>query len=236
MTALDLINGSLRLLGVLASGEVAPNSEANDAFSSLNDMIDTWSNESLLIYEKAYETFGVNVNQQSYQWGAGATDFNSPRPQRLENINWQQVTATTTLELPVDILNKDQWAAISIKGITSSIVTRAWLEFTYPNATLWLWPIPSVAANIVVWSWKPLIDIASINTTLSLPPGYQRALRYNLALELAPEYGVQVDPIVEAHAIESKANLKVMNSKILMMACDAATLNKRSTWNWYTGE
>ena len=226
----------MRLIGVLASGETATSDEANNALTALNDMIDTWSNESLLIYEKAYETFGLTVNQQSYQWGTGAADFNSPRPQKLEDVNWQQVSATTTLELPVEIINKDQWAAISIKGITSNIPTRCWLEFTYPNATLHIWPIPSVSGNIVIWSWKPLVDITLLTTTISLPPGYSRALRYNLALELAPEYGRQVDPLVEAHAIESKANLKVMNSKILLMGCDPATLNKRSTWNWYTGE
>ena len=236
MTALQLIQWALRLLGVLASGETPSSNEANDALVSLNAMIDTWSNESLLIYEEAYETFGLNVNQQSYQWGTGAADFNSPRPQRLRDMNWQQITPTTTLELPVQIINKDQWAAISTKLIVSNIPTRAWLENTYPNATLWIWPVPSVSGNIVCWSWKPLVDIALLTTTISLPPGYQRALAYNLALELAPEDGRQVDQLVEAHAIEAKANLKSMNSKVLLMGCDEGTLNKRSTWNWYTGE
>ena len=236
MTALQLIQWALRLLGVLASGETPSSNEANDALVSLNAMIDTWSNESLLIYEEAYETFGLNVNQQSYQWGTGAADFNSPRPQRLRDMNWQQITPTTTLELPVQIINKDQWAAISTKLIVSNIPTRAWLENTYPNATLWIWPVPSVSGNIVCWSWKPLVDIALLTTTISLPPGYQRALAYNLALELAPEDGRQVDQLVEAHAIEAKANLKSMNSKVLLMGCDEGTLNKHSTWNWHTGE
>ena len=108
MTALQLIQWAMRLLGVLASGEAPSSNEANDALISLNAMIDTWSNEPLLIYEDAYETFGLNVSQQSYQWGSGAADFNSPRPQRLRECNWQQVTSTTTLELPVEIINKDQ--------------------------------------------------------------------------------------------------------------------------------
>lgn len=236
MTAQDLINGALRLIGVLAVGEDPSAEESNDAFSSLNDMIDTWSNQSLLIFNNSYETLPLVVNQQSYQWGVGAADFTSARPQSIQDINWQQVTATTTLELPIEILNEDQWAAISIKGITSNIPTRCWLANTYPYATLYLWPKPAVSGNIVVWSWKPLADISALNSTLSLPPGYQRALRYNLALELAPEYGKNPSELVVSHAIESKANLKSMNNKILLMSCDPATLNKRSTWNWYTGE
>ncbi len=236
MTGLDLINSSLRLLGVLASGEAASSTEANDALQALNDMIDSWTNQSLLIFENIPETFPLVVNQQSYQWGTGAADFNSPRPQKLVNVVWQQVSATTTLELPVEIINKDQWAAISIKQITSNIPTRCWLENSFPNATFLIWPIPAVSGNIVIYSWKPLVEIALLTTTISLPPGYQRALRYNLALELAPEYGRQVDPLIEAHAVEAKANIKKMNSKVLLMTCDPATLNKRSTWNWYIGE
>ena len=199
-------------------------------------MVDTWSTERLLIYEVAYETFGLNVNQQSYQWGTGAADFNSPRPQKIEDINWQQVSNTSTVELPIEIINKDQWAAISVKGIDSTLPTRCWLELTYPNATLWFWPIPTVAGNVVIWSWKALVEFASLTTTISLPPGYSRALRYNLALELAPEYGVTPSELVTAHAIESKANIKKMNSKVLLMGTDPAVINRRSTWNWYTGE
>lgn len=236
MTTQDLINGALRLLGVIATGEDPAATESNDALVVLNDMIDTWSNEPLLIFENAYETLAITANQQSYQWGVGAADFTTARPQKIQDINWQQVSGTTTLELPIEILNQDQWAAISVKTITSNIPTQCWLANTYPYATLYLWPIPKISGNIVVWSWKPLTDISALTSTLSLPPGYQRALRYNLALELAPEYGKNPSEIVVAHAIESKANLKSMNNKILLMSCDNATLSKRSTWNWYTGE
>lgn len=236
MTGNDLIASSLRLIGVLASGENPPSNESNDALNSLNDMINSWTNERLMIYETSYETFTLNVNQQSYQWGTGAADFNSPRPQKLENVNWQQVSATTTLELGVEILNKDQWSAISIKGITSNIPTRCWLENTYPNATFFVWPIPSVSGSVVIWSWKPLITVSSLTTTISLPPGYAKALRYNLAVELAPEYGKTPSDLVMKGAMDSKSAIKSMNDKILLMSCDLATLNRRSTFNWYTGE
>lgn len=236
MTAQDLITSSFRLIGTLASGESPTNDEANDAFIALNDLISTWSIERLMIYETAYETLPVAVNQQTYQWGVGAPDFTTARPQRLEDVNWQQISSTTTLELPVEIINKDQWAAISIKGITSNIPTRVWLEDSYPYAKLHVWPIPSVSGNLIIWSWKPLTAISLLTSTISLPPGYARALRYNLALELAPEYGRTPSELVMKNAMDSKAAIKSMNAKILLMSCDVATLNRRSTWNWYTGE
>lgn len=236
MTCLDLINGAMRLIGVLGSGETLANNEANDAFNALNDMIDTWSNEQLLIYVKAYETFPLVVNQQSYQMGTGAPDFNTVRPQKIEDINFQQVSGNTTVELPIEIINQDQWADLSVKTITSNLPTKLWVQDTFPYSTLWFWPIPTTTNNVIIWSWKPLTDITSLTTTIALPPGYNKALRYNLAVELAPEYGKQLDPIVIENAAESKAAIKRMNSKTLLLGMDAGLLPQKPTWNWFTGE
>jgi hypothetical protein len=238
MTVLDLIQSAMRLANILGTGETASAVEANQAFDSLNDMIDTWSTEQLLIYAKAYETFPLVVNQQSYQMGNGAPDFNSSsgRPLKIEDINFQQVSGTTTVELPIDILSQDQWAAISVKTVTSNLPTKMWPEFTFPYTTLNFWPIPTVSNNVIIWSWKPLSDFTNLAAVIALPPGYNKALRYNLAVELAPEYGKTLDPVIISQATNSKAAIKRMNSRVDLMGVDDALLPQRSTWNWFTGE
>lgn len=236
MTTLDHIQSSMRLANILGQGETASSVEASQALQSLNDMLDTWSTENLLIYAKAYETFPLVVNQQAYQMGTGAPDFNTTRPQKIEEINFQQISGTTTLELPIEIINQDQWAAISVKTITSNLPTRMWPQYTYPNAILNFWPIPSITSNVIIWSWKPLTDFGALTTTITLPPGYSKAIRYNLAVELAPEYGKNLDPVVIAQATASKAAIKRMNSPTTLMGVDEALLPQKSTWNWYVGE
>jgi len=42
-TAIDLINSSARLAGILASGETLTSDEANDALNVLNDVLEGWS-------------------------------------------------------------------------------------------------------------------------------------------------------------------------------------------------
>ena len=111
-----------------------------------------------------------------------------------------------------------------------------WPQYLYPYVVLNFWPVPSVAGNVIVWSWKPLSSIATLTTALSVPPGYLRALRYNLGVELAPEYGRQLDPVVIENAVESKASIKRMNTPITLMGIDQGVLPKKSTWNWFTGE
>lgn len=235
-TTLDILNSAGKLIGVLASGETFVNNEAQDAFNTLNTMLDGWTTQNLLQYAKTVELQTLVVNQQSYLMGTGAADWSTPRPQKIEDINFIQTSGTTTLDLPIEIVNQDQWAAIAIKAIVSNLPTRVWIQYTYPYATLNFWPIPTVGNQVRIFSWKPLIDFASLTTTLSLPPGYQKALIYNLACDMAPQYGRQLDPVIIEEAVGSKMNIKRMNNPVTLMGNDPGVLPKRSTWNWFTGE
>jgi hypothetical protein len=236
MTVLDIISAALRINGILAAGETASNNECNDALISLNNMVDTWSTEKMLIYATIQETFSLVVNQGAYQMGSGAPDFNTVRPQKIENIVWQQPTGSYPFNLGIKIVTQDQWASIGVPTITSTIPTHMWPQYTNPYVTLNFWPVPQAVNNIVIWSWKPLTDFSSLTQTVTLPPGYQKAIIYNLALELAPEYGSTPSELVLVQAAESKAAIKRMNNSQNMLLADAAMLNRKPSWNWMTGE
>lgn len=49
LTPLDLISKSLSDIGALAAGESVEANVANDAFDTLNDMLDMWSNEKMML-------------------------------------------------------------------------------------------------------------------------------------------------------------------------------------------
>ncbi len=49
-TAGDLINGSLRLLGVLAEGETPSSETSQDALFAMNQMIQSWNTERLSVF------------------------------------------------------------------------------------------------------------------------------------------------------------------------------------------
>lgn len=233
-TARDIIKGSLRLIGAIASGENPSASELSDGLDTLNEMLDSWSNESLLIHAKIRETFPLVGGKQSYSMGPSG-DFDTSRPQRIENALLQDSSASPQYETPIKILVQDQWAAIPIKDISTSIPTELYVEDTYPLAALNFWPIPSEAKNVVLYSWKPLTNFATADTTITLPPGYLKALRYNLALELSPEFGREPSALIVNSAVESKANIKRMNIKPMFLKIDSGLLRGKA-FDWRTGE
>ncbi len=60
-----------------------------------------------------------------------------------------------------------------------------------------------------------LTEYADINKDINYPPGYARALRYNLAVEIAPEYKVNISPLILKQAASSKEYIKDTNNKNL---------------------
>lgn len=235
-TARDLIYGSLRLLDVIAEGETPSAQAQTDAFNILGDMLDDWSNQSLLRFPPIVENFNYVPGQQSYQMGTNGTpDFSTPRPQAIEQALTQIVGTNPANQIPIEIVNQQQWADIVVKTVQSSLPLKLWIQDTFPNMTLNFWPVPNIANQVVLFSHKPFTAIANVTSTISFPPGWAKALRYNLAIELAPEYGRSPSETVVAMAIESKAGIKRQNTKPLLMKTDVFRSGP-GAFNWITGE
>lgn len=238
MTARTLIAGSLRLIGVLAEGETPTDQEATDALSALNDMLDSFSSERLMIPAVVREVFDVTAGQQTYSMGLdGTPDFNTSRPLSIEDALIVVNGASPEEELPMKIINQNQFAQIFIKPTQSTIQLWLYNDNQNPNCNINLWPVPQINTQIVLYSKKQLASFPTLDTAVSLPPGGNRMLRFNLGVELAPEYGKSnLDPKVVVIAEVSKANFKRANKQPLYMKTDDALAGPRGTFNWLTGD
>lgn len=70
-TPFDIVSRALKDIGALAAGEVPEADSAADAFDMLNDMIDQWSNESMMIYNVTEIIFPLTAGQTQYTIGPG---------------------------------------------------------------------------------------------------------------------------------------------------------------------
>jgi hypothetical protein len=50
--AIDIISRALKDIGALEAGETPAPADAQDAFDMLNDMLDQWSNEQMMVFYK----------------------------------------------------------------------------------------------------------------------------------------------------------------------------------------
>jgi len=232
-TAGDQINGALRLLGVLAEGETPSAATSQDALTALNQMIDSWNTERLMIY---------NTIDQVYLWQPGLLtqtlgptgNFVGARPVALDDSTYFK-DPTNGISFGIKFINQQQYDGIAVKTVTSTYPQVMWINMEYPNITMTIYPKPT---KILEWHFISVQEIdqpATLSTELYLPPGYLRAFRYNLACEIAPEFGVEPSPTISRLAMTSKRDLKRQNNPDDIMAMPYSIVATRQRFNIFAG-
>jgi hypothetical protein len=68
-TPFDIVSRALKDIGALEAGEVPSADAAQDAFDMLNDLVDQWSNEEMMVYYKNEIVFPIVAGQTQYTIG-----------------------------------------------------------------------------------------------------------------------------------------------------------------------
>lgn len=231
-TAGDIINGSLRLIGQLAEGEAPSADTAQDALAAMNQMIESWNTERLAVYATETQTFSWPANVASRTIGPTG-DFVGNRPIQVDDATYFRDSASG-LSFGIKLINQDQYNGIALKTVRSTYPQVLWVNDSYPDVTLTIYPIPTKVLEWNIVSVEQLSQPAVLATDLFFPPGYLRAFRYNLACELAPEFGVEPSPQVARIAMTSKRNLKRVNNPNDVMAVPYPLISNRQKYNIYS--
>lgn len=232
-TAGDQINRALRLLGVLAEGETPSSAMSQDALTALNQMIDSWNTERLSVF---------NTQDQVFLWPAGEItrtvgptgDFAGNRPVLVDDATYYRDPGTN-VSFGIKFINQQQYDGIAVKTVTSTYPQVCWVNMEFPNITMTVYPRPTRELEWHIISVQELDQPAALDTVLHFPPGYMRAFAYNLAMEIAPEYGVEPSPQVQRIAMTSKRDLKRINNPDDVMSMPYAIVATRQRFNIYAG-
>jgi hypothetical protein len=220
-TASQIINSALRLINVLASGEVPEASEAQDALLVANSMLDAWNIDRLMIYTINIQDFPLVASQQVYTLGLGG-NFNAARPPKIERMSVVLVSnPANPLELSMTYTTSEaEWQEILLKATQTTFPLMCYDDGAFPLRSLSVWPVPREVDNLRIYSWSQLSQFADLVTTYDFPPGYLEAVRYNLALRLAPEFGGNLPQGIPELAREALARIKVSNVPVNKLKCD----------------
>ena len=230
-TAADQIYAALRLIGQLAEGEQPSADTAQDALTALNQMIDSWNTERLSVF---------STQDQVFTWPAGAIkktlgptgDFVGNRPILVDDATYFKVG---NVSYGIKLINQQMYDGIAVKNVTSTYPQVMFVNNTYPDIEMFVYPVPNTSLEFHFISVEELNNPASLSTTLAFPPGYLRAFKYNLACEIANEFGIEPPQTVQRIAMTSKRNLKRINNPDDIMSIPYPLVVRQQRFNVYVG-
>ena len=231
-TAGDQINRALRLLGILAEGETPSAAMSQDALTAFDQMVDSWNTERLSVFCTQDQVFTWPASQISRTLGPTG-DFVGLRPVLMDDATYFK--APNGVSYGIKFINQQQYDGIAVKNVTSTYPQVCWVNMGFPDITLTVYPMPTQELEWHFVSVQELDKPAALDTVLHFPPGYMRAFTYNLAMEIAPEYGIEPSPQVQRIAMTSKRNLKRINNPDDVMAVPYALVANRQRFNIYAG-
>ena len=232
-TAGDQINRALRLIGMLAEGELPSVETANDSLMALNQMIDSWNTERLSVFCTQDQVFIWPAGQITRTLGPTG-NFVGSRPVLLDDATYFR-DPSTNVSFGIKFINQQQYNGIAVKTVTSTYPQVIFVNNTFPDIDMFIYPRPTRDLEWHFISVQELSNPADLTTPLYFPPGYLRAFTYNLAMELAPEFGVEPSPQVQRIAMTSKRDLKRINNPDDVMALPYAIVATRQRFNIYAG-
>jgi hypothetical protein len=232
-TAYDQITGALRLLGVLAEGETPSAATAQDALTALNQMIDSWNTERLSVYATIDQVKTWLPNLISNTLGPTGT-LVGQRPVLVDDSTYFRDPANG-ISFGIKLINQQQYNGIAVKTVTSTYPQVMWVNMTYPDIEIYVYPVPTKPLEFHFVSVEPIVNVPSLSTDITMPPGYLRAFKYNLALEIAAEFGINPNPQISRIAMTSKRNLKRINNPDDIMALPYAIVATRQRFNIFSG-
>ena len=231
-TAGDQINGALRLIGQLAEGETPSAATSQDSLTAMNQMLDSWSSERLSVFSTQDQVFTWTQGYISRTLGPTG-DFVGNRPVLLDDATYFR-DPSNNISFGIKIINQQQYDGIAVKTVTSTYPQVLWINMDMPNVSMYIYPVPTKALEWHFISVTELVEPATLATSLIIPPGYLRAFRFNLACEIAAEFGVEPPPSVQRIAMTSKRNIKRINNPDDVMSLPYSIVATRQRFNIYS--
>jgi hypothetical protein len=189
-TVYALIDRALRMLGVRNLGFPLTQEEQEQGLEALNTMLLSWSSERMFVQGTVVDTFSTVPGTSSYAIGPGAV-VNTSRPETIVSA-YVRGNSTDFMLMP---MGAEGYDSIALKS-TSKIPEGYFYDGSYPTSTINLYPVPDAVYPVSIRSIKEIGSYTSVAVNHGLEGDYENSVSYNLAVHLAPKYGIQADPAI----------------------------------------
>jgi hypothetical protein len=198
-----LLRSAVKALGLVDGQSTLDPVILVDALESANMMLSTWATAGLIVHHVITEQFPLVAGQEVYTIGTTG-NFDTTRPNRLIGGFIRDSNNTDT---PIEIISRDRYNSLANKE-TSGIPRYLYYYPTFPLARIYVYFSPFEAYTLSLDSLKPLTALV-LDADLNMPPEYEEAIKWNLAVRLAPDYGRTPRPDVVALANSTYDKLSI---------------------------
>jgi hypothetical protein len=158
----------------------------SDGLAFLNALIESLNLDRLWVRNQLISTYTLVAGQNEYTIGPSG-DLNGVRPLNIEQANIILNTVSPVLRQPLSIIGFREWSMIRVQQV-SAIGNVLYYDRAFSSTGLgkvYLWPAPSQAYELELYTWQNMTAFADISTTsYTFSPGYERALTFLLAWEM----------------------------------------------------
>jgi hypothetical protein len=135
------------------------------------------------------------------------------------------------LRIPLTVLSVQQWANISLPVLAITFPQGIYLDrsmvvgtnpvtgLPYTASRISVWGVPTTVNQIELFYWQAL-TVGNLTDQVNAPPGYFRAMFLNLALEIAPGFGMQPSALTLKNAADALGDIKELNAPDVSMRPD----------------
>lgn len=237
----DICRASLKECGAIGVGQTPLAEDINDAWARLQWMLMQWERKRWMVYHLA-DYSKVSTGAEFYTVGPGAdfdTGPNSMRPGRLSSCFVRQLQGSqNSVDYHLEVLmSKEDYNRITLKSLMAGPGEAAFLDTDWPQARLYVWPLPQpFIYEIHISLYVQLqIQFATPSTPFVIPFEYYNCMMSNLAIRLRPKYRMGTypgDPL-PGMAKESLAVLKNINAQIARLRMPN-TIRRRGLYNIFS--
>ncbi len=224
ITVTDLISAAFVEIAYIRPGATITTTMRDAAFLQLQQLMSSWSDEQVMAYVVYHQVFTLVAGTPLYTVGTGGTLVATARPIAITSA----ASVLSNQRKTVQVMSWDQFDKEVDDPLASRSIYAAKLaaDQAYPSINIRVWPTPDTSpATLELNYYSQLPAYTAVSDTVTLPEGYERALRLGLALELGPQYGRQggqIPEILATNAANAKQAIAAKNASILGLQPAAA--------------
>lgn len=234
-TARDIIEGALSLINVVGDG-LSPSPEMiSRGHDALNDILVTWNNQELMLYKTRLiqGTLSAGVNPTSIGPMGDIDTTTIERPARIERLYTRVDVGPNPVDFIAQQIDHNRYQEIITKNVETSYPTNFYYQADYPLGYIYTYPVQSQDLTVVISAWDNINTIVNVVDDLIMPYGYDVALKYQLAVDLAPSYGKSLNrgDAIYDRAAELRRQLKAVNQRDMNVTLDNALMSHMNNSN-----